>query len=985
MKGSPNNILSNNTCISNSEKGIHLYPPESLYTDIRNNTVSGNDYGIYMSSGENTLTGNTINSNANYGIDIYAGDNNYIHHNNLIANNGTGVQAYDDGINSALNDTLGEGNYWSDYMSRYPGASYAVNVWDIPYRAWGGAANFDYYPLVQPLNLDEDNSPTTGTTGDPFIFDIWTSDIMEVGGVMISWSHGGEGGNNATVDDGDGTWSLTVILDHSLSDMTYTIQVNDTFGGYYRGLPRKVTVTDNDIPGIISDDSLAQGNTGDQFLFDLTPWDNIEVDTLNVSWRHENLSGNLPLNNDGDGTFSQSVVLAHSTVPMTYSAQVNDSSGNLYRQPIRTVVVADNDNPTIEDDNSEQAGTTGDPFDFNISTSDNIATDYVYVNWVHGNRHGNFSLGKVGNFWRGTVVLDHGIFDLNYIVCINDSASNYDVGPLQSAHVSDNDRPEFGTLWNSELVAGRPLLFSANITENIAFNDVAFNFSLNGAPPMNWSVTNHTGNSWYLPFSMPNDTVSMEYYFWVDDESGNVNRTGNIQRSVADRDSPTFGVPFHTSGTTGDPMGFSINVDDNIAVSEVYLGYTVDDVFYNISVPDHIGNRWNVTIIAPMNHTMFSYYFSAKDISNNWNRIQARNVVIVDNDQPYLIRDLTAGSPSTGDPFNIIAGAGDNIKIWEMWLVYRFDGISSNYVKMGLGIDGLWSKEIQVPDDALWLNYSIEIADKAENTFITNGTLLNVLDNDPPEFTDETVGIPRTGEEFTVAVNVSDNAGTLSVVLNYMFNDRQFNSSMERTRGLTWNLPLDIPPDSTFFQYSFLISDSSGNNIISDNVSFQVFDNILPVVVAGESKVIDQHDTVTFDGTATTDNVGIFRYVWSFFYNGSLVVLYGVEPEFTFDIVGMYDVTLNVTDLTGNWAKDSLTVTVLDVTPPSPNAGEDQLTEPGLKVVFDGRGSADNIATAGFIWKFYHNDDPIMLEGTVATYIFYLKIATRTPVPLGSG
>jgi PKD repeat protein len=68
--------------------------------------------------------------------------------------------------------------------------------------------------------------------------------------------------------------------------------------------------------------------------------------------------------------------------------------------------------------------------------------------------------------------------------------------------------------------------------------------------------------------------------------------------------------------------------------------------------------------------------------------------------------------------------------------------------------------------------------------------------------------------------------------------------------------------------------------------------------------------TVQFVGSGSSDNVGIVNYTWSFTYGGETVLLYGVEPEFEFDIIGNYTVTLTVADEYGNTATDTMNVVV---------------------------------------------------------------------------
>ena len=91
-----------------------------------------------------------------------------------------------------------------------------------------------------------------------------------------------------------------------------------------------------------------------------------------------------------------------------------------------------------------------------------------------------------------------------------------------------------------------------------------------------------------------------------------------------------------------------------------------------------------------------------------------------------------------------------------------------------------------------------------------------------------------------------------------------------------------------------------------------VADHQAPSVEAGPDVTVAAGSTVNLDGSSSRDNVGIVDWMWSLEYAGAPVSFGGERALFTFDDAGTYEVTLRVTDGTGNWAEDHLTVTVVD-------------------------------------------------------------------------
>lgn len=92
------------------------------------------------------------------------------------------------------------------------------------------------------------------------------------------------------------------------------------------------------------------------------------------------------------------------------------------------------------------------------------------------------------------------------------------------------------------------------------------------------------------------------------------------------------------------------------------------------------------------------------------------------------------------------------------------------------------------------------------------------------------------------------------------------------------------------------------------------YDETNPMADAGPDQLVVNGTSVTFDGSGSTDNLdvvnyGIVNYTWSFTDVNS-TTLTGVKANYTFDNVGNFSVTLNVSDYSGNWDTDKMWVNV---------------------------------------------------------------------------
>jgi parallel beta-helix repeat protein len=159
-----------NTLIGN-EYGIELIGDNCI---VRGNIIRNSDtYGIYMFGNDSKIYNNTIENSGNYGLKL---DNlsttpcfdNYIYWNDIIGNNGSGVQAYDSGTTNIWN-TSAKVNYpykgsstWSNYTGNcwddHRDTSDLDGIMDSPYTLAGGSSAQDAYPLSVEWRLCGDTN-----------------------------------------------------------------------------------------------------------------------------------------------------------------------------------------------------------------------------------------------------------------------------------------------------------------------------------------------------------------------------------------------------------------------------------------------------------------------------------------------------------------------------------------------------------------------------------------------------------------------------------------------------------------------------------------------------------------------------------------------------------------------------------------------------------------------------------------------------------
>ncbi len=212
-------------------------------------------------------------------------------------------------------------------------------------------------------------------------------------------------------------------------------------------------------------------------------------------------------------------------------------------------------------------------------------------------------------------------------------------------------------------------------------------------------------------------------------------------------------------------------------------------------------------------------------------------------------------------------------------------------------------------------------------------------------------------------------------------------------RGASWGnlFPFFQNTFRFFSQKQVLTSDPEYTNW---RVGFRLtrnavaYDTEKPKADAGEDLEISQGDEVTLDGSSSIDNAGIVNYSWSFIYNLSDVTIYGMGPSFTFDFIGSYHITLNVSDEEENWDTDNVWVNVTappDNEKPLAEAGINLEVAAGKTVYFDGSSSTDNIEITNYTWSFIYESNWIYLYGETASFTFEITDSYKVVLNVSDG
>ena len=214
-----------------------------------------------------------------------------------------------------------------------------------------------------------------------------------------------------------------------------------------------------------------------------------------------------------------------------------------------------------------------------------------------------------------------------------------------------------------------------------------------------------------------------------------------------------------------------------------------------------------------------------------------------------------------------------------------------------------------------------------------------------------------------------DNVDVTSFV--WTFNDDGPVSRSGETVDYTFSAPGE-------YTVTLTVADDAGNEG-TDTMDVTVTDDEAPVANAGEDPVgVSAGDTVTLDGSGSTDNYAVEDYTWTFT-DGTLVTLDGVTPSYTFENEGEFTITLTVADNAGLTDTDTVVVRVGPTNEgPDADAGDDMTATEGDTVEFDGSGSSDDVGIATYTWTFEYDDEIETLTGEFAEFVFEIQGRTSS-------
>ncbi|MCU0799993.1 MAG: PKD domain-containing protein [Candidatus Thermoplasmatota archaeon] len=148
------------------------------------------------------------------------------------------------------------------------------------------------------------------------------------------------------------------------------------------------------------------------------------------------------------------------------------------------------------------------------------------------------------------------------------------------------------------------------------------------------------------------------------------------------------------------------------------------------------------------------------------------------------------------------------------------------------------------------------------------------------------------------------------------------------------------------------------------------FDIERPVADAGDDRDIEFGDTLVLDGSRSSDDTDISRWLWTIRVGDLILKREGVKVELDTFMMGPHNITLRAVDTSGNFDDDTALVMAKDMTPPLVKAGDDITVDQHTLVQFNGSRSTDLTFDLNYTWIIGYVST-IKLYGPVQTFTFH--------------
>ncbi len=463
---------------------------------------------------------------------------------------------------------------------------------------------------------------------------------------------------------------------------------------------------------------------------------------------------------------------------------------------------------------------------------------------------------------------------------------------------------------NASIAPSAAYTVQLNVTYDSPYQMSLYTIAL----PSGYTATSYTASPLVAVSGMGTGLVTMNPEVDPDPFDAIYGESVSVSTMTTDATNPTVSVTDAPDPVViGSPWTANASASDDNAISSVQIqirdpsGTVVEDTPMTYAGGTYYEHRFSPTAVG-----FHTYTVTAMDLAGNF-ATSGGSFRAIELTPPTVASASATPSPQEfGQPVLISASVTDNTAVDHVSVEVRnpAGGPLGNFTMTYNSTSSRWETTQTFPALGT-LSFTVWANDTSDNWASASGTFV-IQDTTNPALTG--VGATPDPAEFGAAVTISATATDLAGVATVRVEIRDPAGSVVGTFAMTdvgggvWEYTY-TPADLGTYTFTVTAVDAS-MNAATGTGSFASQDTTNPTASAGPDQTVQAGATVTFDGSASSDNHGVANWTWTFTEGGQTRTLYGASPTHTFAAAGTYDVTVRVTDASGNWAEDTVRVTV---------------------------------------------------------------------------
>jgi hypothetical protein len=535
----------------------------------------------------------------------------------------------------------------------------------------------------------------------------------------------------------------------------------------------------------------------------------------------------------------------------TYSLKyiATDIFDNSITSPIQKLSLLDKINPVISDYTIISKNlNTEDILELSLSGSDNVGINSAQIKITSPLKTELIDLVlNSQNNYKATYKIPNEIGHYTFEFILTDINGNINSNIQDNIKIIDNINPTIvnqielpETLHTEEIV-----IFNLTTFDNIEIKSVQLILNSPSNIKTYKSVSNSVDNIYNLSYTLPNELGLYNYYFKIIDSSDNFIESNKYTFEIKDNIYPEIKNINSISNnvSTGDNLFIQISGIDNTGIksAKAKIKYPNGKII-ELNLNSSSTEEYSSYLQLPELIGTYEILYELIDFGGNKVISETEKFIAFDNTPPQSTNFQSLNNQSLNSEKLIINSqlplfiqGSDNVKLEEIYAIITDPNNQETKIDLtDLENNSIYSNSYTIPNTLGNFLINYYLIDSSLNSYISPTQRFSTLDKDLPEF--ETLSnlsgnqIP-TNTKINLSIIAKDNIQIENVVAKIKLdNNYNYTKTLSKLNTDTFNSEYTIPEKLGKYTIQYIITDTSGNQIITNEQEFTGIDTKIPEI-----------------------------------------------------------------------------------------------------------------------------------------------------------